>query len=65
MKDLRKLGIVYAEEDDPLIQLAIQMHCHSLYDPDAARRVEFKQRYDELKGSMMGTTGYTRRGSYE
>lgn len=60
LQDLRTCGIIYAAETDPLIQLAIQLYCHSLYDPDTQRREEFKQRYDDLKGTMMGATGYTR-----
>ena len=65
LKDLRTCGIVHAGEDDPLVQLAIQLYCHSLYDPDTQRRVEFKARYDDLKGAMMGATGYTREAANE
>ena len=64
-RDLQTVGIIYAGEEDPLIQLAIQLYCQSLYDPDTPRRVEFKQRYDDLKGTMIGATGYTREVSYE
>ena len=65
LQDLRTVGIVYAGEEDPLIQLAAQMYCHSLYDPDTSRRVEFKSRYDDLKGTMLGATGYSREEVYE
>ena len=65
LQDLRNVGITYAGEEDPLIQLAIQMYCHSLYDSDTQRRVEFKARYDDLKGSMLGTSGYSREASDE
>ena len=60
LKDLETVGIIYVGEEDPLIQLAIQFYCHSLYDPDTQRREEFKARYDDLKGTMKGSTGYTR-----
>jgi hypothetical protein len=65
LQDLRTVGIIYAGEEDPLIQLAVQMYCHSLYDPDTSRRVEFKARYDDLKGTMLGATGYSREEVYE
>lgn len=65
LQDLRTVGIVYAGEEDPLIQLAVQMYCHSLYDPDTSRRVEFKARYDDLKGTMLGATGYSREEVHE
>lgn len=65
LQDLRTVGIVYAGETDPLIQLAIQFYCHSLYDPDTQSRVEFKDRYDDLKGTMLGATGYSREEVYE
>ncbi len=64
-RELQTLGIIYAGEEDPLIQLAIQLYCHSLYDPDTSRRVDFKKQYEDLKGTMMGATGYTREVSYE
>ena len=60
LKDLQLVGIKYAEESDPLIQLAIQLYCHSLHDPDTTRREEFKRRYDSLKGDLMGASGYSR-----
>jgi len=60
LKDLQLVGIKYAEESDPLIQLAIQLYCHSLHDPDTTRREEFKRRYDSLKGDLMGAAGYSR-----
>lgn len=60
LKDLQTVGIVYAGEEDPLIQLAIQFYCHSLYDPNTQMREEFKARYDDLKGTMIGATGYSR-----
>jgi hypothetical protein len=65
LQDLRTCGIIYADESDPLVQLAVQMYCHSLYDPDTPRRVEFKARYDDLKGTLMGATGYTREAANE
>ena len=65
LQDLRTVGIIYAGESDPLIQLAIQLYCHSLYDPDTQRRVEFKARYDDLKGTMLGASGYSREAADE
>ena len=64
LKDLQTVGIVCVD-DDPLVQLAVQMYCHSLYDPDTQRRVEFKERYNDLKGTMKGAAGYSREVSSE
>ena len=60
LMDLSVCGVTMLNEQDPLILLAIKFYCHSIHDPDTVRRTEFKQRYDDLKGTLKGATGYGR-----
>jgi hypothetical protein len=58
--DLRSVGIVYADETDPLIYNAIKLWCRSLDADDVAKAAEFMRRYEALKGSLMMAEGYGR-----
>ncbi len=60
MADLQLCGVVYADESDPLIFNAIKLWCRSLNTDDTAKAVEWMQRYEALKSSLMMAEGYGR-----
>ena len=60
MADLQLCGVVYADESDPLIFNAIKLWCRSLNTDDTAKAVEWMQRYEALKASLMMAEGYGR-----
>lgn len=58
LADLQVVGIVYAEEDDPLIFNAIKLWCKSLDTDDTAKAAAYMQRYEALKGCLQMAEGY-------
>ena len=58
LAELRALGIIYADETDPLIFNAIKLYCKSVNTDDPAKAAEWRQRYDALKGSLQIAEGY-------
>ena len=58
--DLRAVGIVYADETDPLIFNAIKLWCRSLYTDDTTKAAEYLKRYEALKACLMMAEGYGR-----
>jgi hypothetical protein len=58
MADLRSVGIIYADESDPLIFNAIKLWCRALDTDDTVRAAEYQRRYDALKSSLMMAEGY-------
>lgn len=58
MADLRSVGIVYADETDPLIFNAIKLWCRSLDTDDTGKATEYLRRYEALKASLMMAEGY-------
>lgn len=62
LADLKLVGVIYADETDPLIFNAIKLWCRSLYTDDPAKAAEYLKRYDALKASLMMAAGYGRPG---
>lgn len=60
LADLRLVGVIYADETDPLIFNAIKLWCRSLYTDDTAKAAEYLKRYNVLKACLMGAEGYGR-----
>jgi hypothetical protein len=60
LADLRLVGVVYADENDPLIFNAIKLWCRSLCTDDTAKAAEYLKRYEALKASLMMAEGYGR-----
>lgn len=60
LADLKLVGVVYAEETDPLIFNAIKLWCRSLYTDDTAKAAEYLRRYEAMKASLMMAEGYGR-----
>jgi len=58
MADLRLVGIIHADESDPLIQNALKLWCRSLYTDDTAKAAEWLRRYEALKACLMMAEGY-------
>lgn len=58
LADLRSVGIIYADETDPLIFNAIKLWCRSLDTDDPVKSAEYMRRYDALKASLMMAEGY-------
>lgn len=58
--DLALVGIIYADETDPLIFNAIKLWCKSLYIDDPEKSAEYLRRYESLKASLMMAEGYGR-----
>lgn len=56
--DLRSVGIIYADETDPLIFNAIKLWCRSLDTDDTVKSAEYMKRYEALKASLMMAEGY-------
>jgi len=60
LSDLRMVGVIYADESDPLIYNAVKLWCRSLYTDDTAKASEYLKRYEALKASLMMAEGYGR-----
>jgi hypothetical protein len=60
LADLRSVGIIYADDADPLIYNAIKLWCRSLDTDDTVKAAEYMKRYDALKASLMMAEGYGR-----
>lgn len=60
LADLRVCGVVYADEEDPLILNAIKLWCRSLNTDDAAKAADWLKRYEALKACLMMAEGYGR-----
>ena len=58
LADLRSVGVVYADETDPLIFNAIKLWCRSLDTEDVAKGAEYRTRYEALKSCLMMAEGY-------
>lgn len=58
--DLRSVGIIYADETDPLIYNAIKLWCRSLDTDDTVKAAEYMKRYEALKASLSMAEGYGR-----
>lgn len=58
LADLRAVGVVYADETDPLIFNAIKLWCRSLYTDDTVKAAEYLRRYEALKACLMMAEGY-------
>lgn len=58
--DLRSVGIIYADETDPLIYNAIKLWCRSLDTDDTVKSAEYMKRYEALKASLSMAEGYGR-----
>lgn len=56
--DLKRVGIVHAGEDDPLIYNAIKLYCKSANADDPAKSAEWLQRYEALKSCLQLAEGY-------
>lgn len=60
LADLELCGVENAPVTDPLIFNAVKLWCRSLYTDDPTKSAAYMQRYDALKASLMGATGYGR-----
>lgn len=60
LADLHSCGVVYAQDDDPLIFNAVKLYCKSLDSDEPAKAAEWMARYNALKGSLMMAEGYGR-----
>ena len=60
LADLHLVGIVYADETDPLIFNAIKLWCRSLSTDDPVKAAEYLKRYEALKASLSMAEGYGR-----
>jgi hypothetical protein len=58
LADLKVVGVIYADETDPLIFNAIKLWCRSLYTDDPAKSAEYLRRYEALKACLMMAEGY-------
>ena len=58
LADLRSVGIVYADETDPLIVNALKLWCRSLETDDTDKAAEYLKRYEALKACLMMAEGY-------
>lgn len=56
--DLKLVGVIYADESDPLIFNAIKLWCRSLYTDDTVKGAEYLRRYESLKACLMVAEGY-------
>lgn len=60
LADLKLVGVIYADETDPLVFNAIKLWCRSLYTDDPAKSAEYLRRYEALKACLMMAEGYGR-----
>lgn len=56
--DLRRVGVVHATEDDPLVFNAIKLYCRSTNTDDPAKAAEWLRRYEALRACLMLSEGY-------
>lgn len=56
--DLRSVGIIYADETDPLIYNAIKLWCRASDTDDPVKAAEYVKRYEALKASLSMAEGY-------
>ena len=60
LADLKRVGIIYADETDPLMFNAIKLWCRSLNTEDTAKAAEYMKRYEDLKACLSMAEGYGR-----
>ena len=60
LADLERVGIIYADDEDPLIFNAIKLWCRSLYTDDPVKSAEYLRRYERLRDSLSMAEGYGR-----
>lgn len=65
MADLRLVGVVHADETDPLIFNAIKLWCRAYNTDDTAKAAEYMTRYEALKACLMMAEGYGREADHE
>lgn len=58
LADLRVVGVVHADNTDPLIYNAVKLYCRSLYTDDTVKGAEYLRRYEALKSCLMAAEGY-------
>lgn len=58
LADLRRVGIVHAGEEDPLIFNAIKLYCRSTNTNDPTKAAEWLRRYEDLKACLHLAEGY-------
>lgn len=58
LADLAVVGVVHANDTDPLVLNAIKLWCRSLYTDDPVKSAEYFKRYEALKASLMMAEGY-------
>jgi hypothetical protein len=58
LADLRLHGIIYAEEDDPLIFNAIKLYCRSTNTDDPGKAAAWLERYESLRACLQIAEGY-------
>lgn len=58
LADLKLVGVIYANETDPLIFNAVKLWCRSLYTDDTVKAAEYLRRYEAMKASLMMAEGY-------
>ena len=58
LRDLHVVGVIYADETDPLILNAIKLWCRAYYTDDVVKSAEYFKRYEALKACLMMAEGY-------
>ena len=58
LADLKLVGVIYADDSDPLVFNAIKLYCKSLYTDDPVKSAEWLRRYEALKTSLSMAEGY-------
>lgn len=58
LADLAAVGVVYADETDPLIYNAIKLWCRAYNTDDAVKSAEWLRRYEALKSCLQMAGGY-------
>lgn len=58
LADLRLVGVVYADESDPLVFNAVKLWCRAMNTDDAAKSAAYMERYNALKSCLMMAEGY-------
>ena len=58
LADLRRVGVVYADENDPLIYNAVKLWCRALNTDDTVKAAEYMRRYEAMRASLAMAEGY-------
>jgi hypothetical protein len=56
--DLKMHGVIYAGQEDALVQNAVKLYCKAAYTDDPAKAEKYGQMYREMRNCLKLAEGY-------